>query len=580
MRLTWFLRFRWVACQLDELRKCAKLSELRKILKSLPKNLDETYERILLNVDELYKEDVRRVLQWLCFCAQPVTLEEMVEVLAVTFEDRPRFDVDQRYPEPEDILSRCSSLVSLSRTTPRWLDDEDWLDDEARYELTLAHFSVKEYLISDRIRNGAARGYRVTKNRADLFIAQTCLAYLLQFDTRYQWHQFTSFPLAKYAARRWIEHARSQGDSESTDLRPLIMELLQPMKDHYLNWTLLYDIGLSSDGEAPAPLYFCSEMALTETTRLLLQMGADVNTQGGEYGNALQAASSSGHKAIVHLLLEQGADVNAQGGYYGNALQAASRNGHEAIVHLLLDRGVDVNAQGGRYSNALQAASSNGHEGIVHLLLERGVDVNTQGGVYGNALQAASLDGQEAIVRLLLEWGADVNVRGGGSGNPLQAASRNGHETIVRLLLERGADVNAQGGDYGNALQAASRNGHEATARLLLERGADVNAHGGYYGNALQAASSDGHEAIVRLLLEQGADVNAQGGEYGNALQAASRYGHEAIVHLLLDRGADVSTQGGYYGNVLQAASLGGHDVIVHLLLERGVDVNVESDSE
>jgi ankyrin repeat protein len=31
-----------------------------------------------------------------------------------------------------------------------------------------------------------------------------------------------------------------------------------------------------------------------------------------------------GHEAIVKLLLEKGADVNAQGGLYGNALQAAS----------------------------------------------------------------------------------------------------------------------------------------------------------------------------------------------------------------------------------------------------------------
>ena len=31
-----------------------------------------------------------------------------------------------------------------------------------------------------------------------------------------------------------------------------------------------------------------------------------------------------GHDKMVQMLLEKGADVNAQGGYYGNALQAAS----------------------------------------------------------------------------------------------------------------------------------------------------------------------------------------------------------------------------------------------------------------
>ena len=53
---------------------------------------------------------------------------------------------------------------------------------------------------------------------------------------------------------------------------------------------------------------------------LLLDKGANVNTQGGTYGSALQAASNGGHEAVVALLLEKGADVNTQGGAYSNAL--------------------------------------------------------------------------------------------------------------------------------------------------------------------------------------------------------------------------------------------------------------------
>ncbi|RII04476.1 hypothetical protein CUC08_Gglean011911 [Alternaria sp. MG1] len=53
---------------------------------------------------------------------------------------------------------------------------------------------------------------------------------------------------------------------------------------------------------------------------MLLDQGADVNTQGGRYGNALQAASERGHEQMVKMLLDAGADVSAQGGYYDNAL--------------------------------------------------------------------------------------------------------------------------------------------------------------------------------------------------------------------------------------------------------------------
>jgi ankyrin repeat protein len=58
--------------------------------------------------------------------------------------------------------------------------------------------------------------------------------------------------------------------------------------------------------------------------KLLLESSVDVNAQGGQYTDALQAALQRNHKAIVKLLLENGANVNALGGGYGNALQAAS----------------------------------------------------------------------------------------------------------------------------------------------------------------------------------------------------------------------------------------------------------------
>src|ERR1700677_4230327 len=79
------IRFRWVACQLDVLRKCIKLDGLTKKLKSLPKTLDETYDRILQNIDDEYHNDAFNVLQWLAFSARPVTLAEVAEALAVNF---------------------------------------------------------------------------------------------------------------------------------------------------------------------------------------------------------------------------------------------------------------------------------------------------------------------------------------------------------------------------------------------------------------------------------------------------------------------------------------------------------------
>jgi ankyrin repeat protein len=48
--------------------------------------------------------------------------------------------------------------------------------------------------------------------------------------------------------------------------------------------------------------------------RYLVEHGADVNAQGGEYGNALSAAEAKDRNSIVHFLLEKGASRNAKDG--------------------------------------------------------------------------------------------------------------------------------------------------------------------------------------------------------------------------------------------------------------------------
>ena len=54
------------------------------------------------------------------------------------------------------------------------------------------------------------------------------------------------------------------------------------------------------------------------------------------------------------MLLNKGANVNAQGGRYGNALYAASSGGHDQVVQILLDKEADIN-------KALQVALFRGH---------------------------------------------------------------------------------------------------------------------------------------------------------------------------------------------------------------------------
>ena len=59
--------FRWVECQLQAVRRCRKPAEVRKVLKTLPRDLHEVYARDLAKVDDNASEDVVRLLEWLAF---------------------------------------------------------------------------------------------------------------------------------------------------------------------------------------------------------------------------------------------------------------------------------------------------------------------------------------------------------------------------------------------------------------------------------------------------------------------------------------------------------------------------------
>ena len=202
-------------CQLDELRKCLNVDALQTALKSLPETLDDTYARILCNIDKNHSEYALKILQWLAYSARPLQMEEVAEVIAVNTKGKPRFDPKNRLWEPQLILMICSSLVTTVVST---IDDGYGKTREIE-EVRLAHFSVKEYLVSDRIRTGPASRYNIAKCAHD-HIAQTCLTYLLYFrgPSLLTLDNIDEFPLVRYAAKYWTQHARMAGnDTDQTD---------------------------------------------------------------------------------------------------------------------------------------------------------------------------------------------------------------------------------------------------------------------------------------------------------------------------------------------------------------------------
>ena len=109
-------RFRWIFCQLEVLRHCFP-ANLCRTLEQLPKSLDETYKRILKEIDNANWDHAYRLLQCLAVASRPLQVEELAEVLAFDFTGGiSKLNADWRWEDQEAaVLSACSSLVSVVR---------------------------------------------------------------------------------------------------------------------------------------------------------------------------------------------------------------------------------------------------------------------------------------------------------------------------------------------------------------------------------------------------------------------------------------------------------------------------------
>ncbi|RMX74849.1 hypothetical protein D0869_12191 [Hortaea werneckii] len=605
--------FRWAYCQIQELKKLksTKSKYIEDVLRSLPKTLDETYERILCAVEERYRPEALTLLRWITYSRTPLTLGELAEAAIIDPSGEGTVDIDNR-GDIEDSVDILSGLVLIykeiltskehhgfgfydhySIDVGQDLSSEPLLETaiedltlNPKSKVRLAHFSVKEYLESKRILDGTAKDFHLDAAKEHRILAQSCVTYIIHYNNDTvklsPRERRNAYPLLKLSAKSWCYHSSLQSDGD------LEREVRMLTDTECLRCWLRHDSKLREEQsrldyfKAGKAIYLASCARLPKVVEELLARDADVNAQGSDKGNALQAASSRGFMDIVELLLARGADVNASEGHYGSALQAASYEGYKDVVELLLARGADTNALGGYFGSALQAAAETGSIELVERLLAAGADINAQGGKYGNALQAAarSIHGAIEIVERLLATGADVNAQGGCYGNALQAAVIGRPRVTLPKFLPAGTDVNAQWWAFHprNVLQEVARSpsGSIEVVERLLTAGADVNTQGGEYGNALQAAALSCSIRIVERLFAAGANVNAQGGPWGNALQAAANGGSMEVVERFLTAGANVNAQGGYYGNALQAAAEEGSIEVVERLLTTGANVNAQ----
>ncbi|KAI0151577.1 hypothetical protein GGR57DRAFT_176445 [Xylariaceae sp. FL1272] len=201
--------FRWAALQLEFIR-CLKIHRPKYILatlKNMPKNLYETYERMLCVIDELNVDDVRTALEWLVVSERPLTLAEFTEAcsIRVSHENDPYIE-EIREDVIYGLLNVLGSFILVEDIPASSYHKQDWdlpsytscrgreyvsweaLPKKSSSEcysrkVRLAHFTGREYLVSSRIRTSSASGYAMGDD-IHLVLAQSCCAYLVYFTKR------------------------------------------------------------------------------------------------------------------------------------------------------------------------------------------------------------------------------------------------------------------------------------------------------------------------------------------------------------------------------------------------------------
>jgi len=176
--------------------------------------------------------------------------------------------------------------------------------------------------------------------------------------------------------------------------------------------------------------------------QVLLDKGASPNGRDDRNGSTpLIYAAGEGRTKIVEILLNAGADIESQMKDGSTSLIWATCNQREEVIQLLLARGAATEATDSEDCTALIYAASYGDQKTVSLLLEHGAKPCARGKNRYTALIMAASKGHESVVRTLLEKGADVDAKDHLDNTALIWAAWKGHGSVVKVLLQHGANA-------------------------------------------------------------------------------------------------------------------------------------------
>jgi hypothetical protein len=232
-------------------------------------------------------------------------------------------------------MSACCSLISI-------------VNKKGSRIVQFSHFSIKEFLTSERLEKAEDRlsFYHILPEPAHTILAHAGLSVLLQLDDKIDRNAMDHFPLAPYAARHWVDHAKFR--NVLSHIQEFMERLFDYARPHFAAWVWLHDIDrhwiepmseIHPTRPEATPLYYAAMSGFRNLVEHLISADSrDVNSSGGSHTTPLHAASVKGHLDVASLLLENGADPNSLDDRGRAPLHRVSQGGQLVMAKSSLDR--------------------------------------------------------------------------------------------------------------------------------------------------------------------------------------------------------------------------------------------------
>jgi len=373
-----------------------------------------------------------------------------------------------------------------------------------------------------------------------------------------------------------VKPERAELDKLGIEYR--VERFLKAVSDNNVNVAELFikagiDVNAKTEQEADTALLLAIRNKNEKLAKMVLDAGANPNSQNkaGEY--PLHAASDAGLCTVVKQLIAAKADVTGGG---ARSLAAAASSGFIECARALVEAGAPLNNDDAAIAAGL--AAGRGHVDMVKLFVEKGMDVRRSDARGRRLIDTLFFDavysGKIEMMQFLLSNGGDKNCRNGGNDTPLMRAIQKNRDEAVQFLIKTGADLNAANRRGETALMLAAEKNRIATIQLLMNAKADPSVADQLGNTPIMEAARSRRVEAVQLLVKPGTGINAVNNKGETALMLAVSGKNIEVMNALLKAGADPSIPGKEGNTPFMRAVHENWDEGVQLLARGGANMN------